>query len=67
MHREDFLIDDSGDRQAVEAVRKCLPQLDVVASLAFVVESVDAVDRCALMVAAEDEEVLWVFDLVRQE
>ena len=67
MHRKDLLIDDSGDRQAVEAVRKCLPQLDVVASLAFVVETVDAVDRCALMVAAENEEVLRVFDLVRKQ
>ena len=67
MHRKDLLIDDSGDRQAVEAVRKCLPQLDVVASLAFVVEPVDAVDRCALMVAAENEEVLRVFDLVRKQ
>jgi hypothetical protein len=52
VHREDLLVDDCGDRQAVEAVRKCLPQLDVVAPLAFVVEAVDAVDAGALVVSA---------------
>lgn len=67
MHREDLLVDDCGDRQAVEAVRKCLPQLDVVAPLAFVVEAVDAVDAGALMVSAQDEEVFWVLDLVGEK
>ena len=67
MHREDFLIDDGRNRQAVETVRECLPQLDIIASLALIVESVDAVDGGALVVAAENEEVLWVLDLVCEE
>lgn len=67
VHREDLLVNDCSDRQAVEAVRKCLPQLDVVAPLAFVVESVDAVDAGALVVSAQDEEVLWVLDLVGEQ
>lgn len=67
MHREDLLVDDGSNRQAVEAVGKRLPQLDVVATLALVVEAVDAVDRGALVVATEDEEVLRVLDLVREE
>jgi hypothetical protein len=67
VHGEDLLINDSGDRKAVEAVGEGLPQLDVVASLALVVETVDTVDRCALVVAAEDEEVLGVLDLVCQQ
>lgn len=50
MHREDLLIDDGGNRQAVEAICECLPQLDVVAALAFVVEAVDTVDRSTLVV-----------------
>ena len=33
----------------------------------FVVKTVDAVNTCALVVAAEDEEVLRVLDLVRKE
>lgn len=64
MHGEDLLVNDGGDGQAVEAVGECLPQLDVVSSLALIVETVDAVDRGALVVTAEDEEVLGVLDLV---
>jgi hypothetical protein len=67
VHGEDLLVDDSGDRQAVEAVGESLPQLDVVSSFALVVETVDAVDRGALVVATEDEEVLGVLDLVREQ
>lgn len=67
VHGEDLLINDGCDRQAVEAVRKCLPQLDVVPALALVVETVDAVNRGALVVATQNEEVLWILDLVGQE
>ena len=67
MHGEDLLIDDCGDGQAVEAVRKCLPQLDVVPTLALVVESVDSVDGGALVVTTQDEEVLGILDLVGEE
>jgi len=67
VHGEDLLVDDSGDGKAVEAVGEGLPQLDVVAALALVVESVDAVDGRALVVAPQDEEVLGILDLVRQE
>jgi len=67
MHGEDLLIDDGSNGQAVEAVRKCFPQLNVVAALALVVEAIDAVDGSALVVAAQDEEVLGILDLVGQE
>ena len=67
VHGEDLLIDDGGDGQTVEAVGERLPQLDVVSPLALVVESVDAVDGRALVVATENEEVLGVLDLVCEE
>jgi hypothetical protein len=67
MHSEDLLIDDSGDGQTVEAVGKGLPQLDVVPTLALIVETIDTVDGGALVVASQDEEVLGVLDLVGQE
>jgi len=67
VHAEDLLVDDGCDWQTVETVRERLPQLDVVASLAFVVKSIDSVDGGALVVAAEDEEVFGVFDLVSEE
>ena len=44
MTAEDLFVDDSGHGQAVETICERLPQFDVVASLAFVVEAVDAVD-----------------------
>lgn len=64
MHGEDLLVNNRGNGQAVEAVGEGLPQLDVVTSLALIVEAVDAVDGRALVVAAQDEEVLRVLDLV---
>ena len=67
VHGEDLLVDDSGDGQAVEAVRESLPQLDVVPALALVVEAVDTVDGGTLVVAAQDEKVLGVLDLVCEQ
>jgi hypothetical protein len=64
VHREDLLVDDGSNWQAIEAVGKRLPKLDIVSTLAFVVEAIDAVDGCALVVAAEHEEVLGILDLV---
>ena len=67
VHAEDFFIDHCGTGEAVEAVREGLPKLDAEPALAFVVETVDTVDRGALVVSTEDKEVLGVFDLVCQE
>ncbi|KAI6771988.1 hypothetical protein HG530_002946 [Fusarium avenaceum] len=67
MHGEDLLVDDSGDRKAVETIGKSLPQLDVVATLALVVKTIDTVDRSALVVTSEDEEVFGILDLVGKE
>ncbi len=57
VHGEDLLIDDGRNWQAVEAVRKCFPQLDIVAALALVVKPVDAVDGGAFVIAPQDEEI----------
>lgn len=67
MHGKNLLVDDSGDRKAVEAIGEGLPKLDVVATLALVVEAIDSVDRGALVVTSEDEEVFGVLDLVGKE
>jgi len=44
VHAEDLLVDDGGNGQTVEAIRKSLPQLDVVASFALVIEAVYSVN-----------------------
>ena len=67
MDAEDLVIDDGGDREAVEAVDELLPKLERVAPLALVVEAVDAVDGPALVVATQQEEVLGILDLVSQQ
>jgi hypothetical protein len=67
VHGKDLLIDDGGNGQAVEAVGKRLPQLDVVSTLALVVEAIDAVDGRALVVTPQDEKVLGILDLVGKE
>ena len=64
---EDLLVDDGGDGKTVEAVGERLPKFDVVPALALVVETVDAVDARALVVAAQQEKVLRVLHLVRQQ
>lgn len=67
VHGENLLINDRRNWQTVEAVGESLPKLDVVSSLALVVETIDTIDRGTLVVAAQNEEVLGVLDLVRQE
>lgn len=67
VHGENLLVNDGSNGQAVEAVGEGLPQLDIVSSLALVIEAIDTVDGGALVVATQDEEVLGVPDLVREE
>jgi hypothetical protein len=67
MHSEDLLVDDRSDGQAVEAIGERLPQFDVVPALALVVEAIDTVDAGAFVVAPQNEEVLWILDLVCQK
>ena len=38
-----------------------------MAALAFVVESIDSIDRSALVIASQKEEILWIFNLVCEE
>jgi hypothetical protein len=67
VHAEDFLVDESSDGETIETVSESLPQLDVIATLALIVKSVNTINGCALVVATEEEEVLRVLDLVGQE
>lgn len=67
VHGKDLLVNNGGNGETVEAVGKCLPELDVVATLALVVETIDTVDGGTLVIATEDEEVLGVLDLVGEQ
>ena len=67
MHTEDFLINDSRYRQAIEAVGEGLPQLNIVSPFALVVKAVHPVDRLALVVASQQVELLGVLDFIREQ
>lgn len=58
-----LLIYQSSNWQAVEAVCECFPQAYVIPPFALIIEAIDPVDGCALMVASQQEEVLRVLDL----
>lgn len=64
VHRKDLLIDNGGNRQTVETIRKCFPQFDVVSALALIVKPVYTVDGGAFVISSKNEEVLGVLDLV---
>ena len=67
MHAENFLVDEGGDRQAIEDVAKDAPESNGISTLAFIVETIDAVDLGALVIAPEKEEVLRVLNLVAEK
>ena len=67
VHAEDLLVDDCGDGEAVETLSESAPEPHRVATLALLVEAVDAVDGRRLVVPAEKEEVLGVLDLVGEQ
>lgn len=64
---KDLLVNDRSDRQTVETIREGLPELDVVSPLALIVKAVYPVYAGAFVIAAQQEEVLWILDLVRQQ
>lgn len=64
MHAEDLLVNNSGHWEAVEAVCEGFPKLNVISSLALVIETVDSINRRALVIASQYEKVLRVLDLV---
>ena len=67
MHAQNFLVNQRCNGQTIEAVCERLPYSDIQASLALIIEAINSVDLAGLVIAAEQEEVLWVLDLVGKE
>lgn len=67
MHTEDLASDNSSNGQGVERINEKLPCLDVATTFALVVETINTSHIGALMVSSEEEEVLWVFDLIAEK
>ena len=64
MHTEYFLIDEGGDRQAIEAIRERFPDAYVQTPLALVVKPVHSIDSCRFMIAPQQEKILRILYLV---
>ena len=64
MHTENFLIDEGGDRQAIEAIRERFPDAYVQTPLALVVKPVHSIDCCRFVVAPQQKEILRILYLV---
>jgi len=60
VHAKDLLVDDRCNWKAIEAVRKRFPEPHTVSAFAFVKEAIDSIDRRALVIASENEEVFSV-------
>ena len=67
VHANDFIINDRRTGQAIEGVAELLPHFDRIAATALVVETVNAVDAGALVVAAEQKEIFGVLDFVGKQ
>jgi len=64
VHAENFFINNSSNRKTVETISESFPELNVIASLALVIETIDSVNRGTLVVSSEKEEVLRVLNFV---
>ena len=67
MHAQNFLVNQRCNGQTIEAVCERLPYSNIQASLALIIEAINSVDLAGLVIAAEQEEVLRVLDLVGKE
>lgn len=67
MHAKYLIVNDSGHREAVEAIGEELPEPNAETALALVVEAIDPVDGSTFMVSSKEEEVVRVFDLVGEK
>jgi len=67
VHTDDLVVNSCTYWQAIEDIDESFPHLDVVASLALIVEAIDSANRGRLMVSPQEEKVLRVLDLVRKK
>jgi hypothetical protein len=67
VHTDNLVVYDSRTRQTFECITKRFPNLHTVATTAFVIKSINAVDTRGLVVSSEDEKILGILNLVGKE
>lgn len=61
MHRQ------NASAKCINGIDRQIAPGESPSSLTFIVETVDTVDACTLVIASQQKEVLWVLDLVGQQ
>ena len=64
MHAQYPVIDNSCSRKLVECETELLPNLDIVSTFNFIVETVHSVDLLTFVIASEHKEIFWEFDFI---
>ena len=64
MHAKDLVVNEGRDGHAVEDILELFPDSDGVATFAFIVESIDAIDLATFVISSQKEEVLLKLGLV---
>lgn len=67
MHTNDLIINDCCTRQTVECIAELLPYLDIIATTAFIVETINAVDAGTFVVPSENKKIFGIFNLVSEK
>jgi hypothetical protein len=67
VHTDNFIINDSSTRQAVESVAEGLPKLDAEPAPAFIIEPINSINTSALVITSKDEKVFRILDLVGEQ
>jgi hypothetical protein len=73
MHTQNPIINQSRNRQAIEAINESFPQFNIISSftcinkrLTLIIKPINSIDRGALVVSSEKEKVSGVFYFVGQ-
>lgn len=60
VHAHYLLINECHERHIIEAIIKGLPERDLVPSLDLVKEPIDSRDGLTLVVASQNDDLLWI-------
>lgn len=67
MHAENFIINKSSNWHTVKDILEFFPEADTIPVLALVIETIDSINLTALVITAQQEEILLKFNLVGEK
>jgi hypothetical protein len=67
MHTEDLVIDQRSDRETVETISESFPEFYIISTFAFVIETVNSVNRSTFVISSQQKEVLRVLNFVSEQ